>query len=285
MSIWWLTEAVPIAVTSLLPLVLIPAFGVMDAGAISAPYANKTNFLFLGGLMIATAIERWGLHRRIALHVLAAFGDRPARLVLGFMVATAGDLGVDIQRSDDDDDAADRGRGLRSRERARRRSWTRVEPGPARLHRLCRDDRRLGDDRRHAAERRLRRNARTDVSRRAAGVVRRVDALRRPDRADLRTAHLALPREDRVESREHTTVERREIHRRGARRSRTDVGGRATSAAHLLRNGRSLDVSQTGRHRALHGPRLVDAVSGSAPHRRFHRGDHRCDLALLPSGR
>ena len=89
MSVWWLTEAVPIAVTSLLPLVLLPAFGAMDAGAISAPYANKTNFLFLGGLMIATAIERWGLHRRIALHVLAAFGDRPARLVLGFMAATA----------------------------------------------------------------------------------------------------------------------------------------------------------------------------------------------------
>jgi sodium-dependent dicarboxylate transporter 2/3/5 len=89
MSIWWLTEALPIAVTSLVPLVVLPAFGAMDAGAISAPYANKTNFLFLGGLMIATAIERWGLHRRMALRVLAAFGDRPSRLVLGFMVSTA----------------------------------------------------------------------------------------------------------------------------------------------------------------------------------------------------
>jgi len=89
MSIWWLTESVPIAVTSLLPLVLLPAFGAMDAGAVSAPYANKTNFLFLGGLMLATAIERWGLHRRIALHVLAAFGDRPSRIVLGFMASTA----------------------------------------------------------------------------------------------------------------------------------------------------------------------------------------------------
>ena len=89
MSIWWLTEALPIAVTALAPLVLLPALGAMDAGTISAPYANKTNFLFLGGLMIATAIERWGLHRRIALHVLAAFGDRPASLVLGFMAATA----------------------------------------------------------------------------------------------------------------------------------------------------------------------------------------------------
>ena len=89
MSVWWLTEALPIAVTSLVPLVMLPALGAMDAGAISAPYANKTNFLFLGGLMVATAIERWGLHRRIALHVLAAFGDRPSSLVLGFMTATA----------------------------------------------------------------------------------------------------------------------------------------------------------------------------------------------------
>ncbi len=89
MSIWWLTEALPIAVTALVPLVLLPALGAMDAGAISAPYANKTNFLFLGGLMIATAIERWGLHRRMALRVLAAFGDRPSRLVLGFMASTA----------------------------------------------------------------------------------------------------------------------------------------------------------------------------------------------------
>jgi sodium-dependent dicarboxylate transporter 2/3/5 len=89
MSTWWLSEAVPLAATALLPVVLLPLLGAVDAGAISAPYANKTNFLFLGGLMLATAIERWGLHRRIAYHVLARFGDDPARIVLGFMVATA----------------------------------------------------------------------------------------------------------------------------------------------------------------------------------------------------
>lgn len=89
MSTWWLSEAVPLAATALLPLVLLPALGAVDAGAISLPYANKTNFLFLGGLMLATAIERWKLHRRIACHVLARFGDDPSRVVLGFMVATA----------------------------------------------------------------------------------------------------------------------------------------------------------------------------------------------------
>lgn len=89
MCAWWLTEAVPLAATAMLPLVLLPLLGAMDAGAVSTPYANKTNILFLGGLMLATAIERWGLHRRIALQVLARSGDDPARLVLGFMVASA----------------------------------------------------------------------------------------------------------------------------------------------------------------------------------------------------
>ena len=89
MSTWWLSEAVPLAATASVPLVLLPALGAVDAGTISLPYANKTNLLFLGGLMLATAIERWRLHRRIACHVLARFGDDPSRVVLGFMVATA----------------------------------------------------------------------------------------------------------------------------------------------------------------------------------------------------
>jgi sodium-dependent dicarboxylate transporter 2/3/5 len=89
MAAWWLTEAIPLAATALVPVVVLPLLGAMDAAEISLPYANKTNFLFLGGLMLATAIERWGLHRRIALHVLARAGEDPARIVLGFMVATA----------------------------------------------------------------------------------------------------------------------------------------------------------------------------------------------------
>jgi sodium-dependent dicarboxylate transporter 2/3/5 len=88
MAAWWLTEAVPVAATALVPMVILPIAGVLSAAEVSAPYANKTNMLFLGGLMIATAVERWHLHRRIALHVIARFGSRPDALVLGFMTGT-----------------------------------------------------------------------------------------------------------------------------------------------------------------------------------------------------
>lgn len=89
MAIWWLTEAVDVAVTAMVPLVVLPLFAVMTPAAIAAPYASQTNFLFLGGLIIATALERWKLHRRIALTVVLSFGRSPASLVLGFMSATA----------------------------------------------------------------------------------------------------------------------------------------------------------------------------------------------------
>ena len=89
MAVWWLTEAVPVSATALVPLVVLPAAGVMSAADISAPYANKTNFLFLGGLIIATALERWNLHRRIALSIIARFGRSLPGLILGFMVSTA----------------------------------------------------------------------------------------------------------------------------------------------------------------------------------------------------
>ncbi len=89
MAVWWLTEAIPVPATALVPLVLLPATGVMSAAEISTPYANKTNMLFLGGLIIATAVQRWNLHRRIALHIIVRFGAHPASLVLGFMTGTA----------------------------------------------------------------------------------------------------------------------------------------------------------------------------------------------------
>lgn len=89
MAVWWLTEAVPVAVTAMVPLVVLPLVGVLPAAEIAPPYASKTNFLFLGGLIIATALERWNLHRRIALQVIVRFGSSPAGLLLGFMTATA----------------------------------------------------------------------------------------------------------------------------------------------------------------------------------------------------
>ncbi len=86
---WWITEAIPIPAASLLPIVLFPLTGVMTAGASMAPYANTNIFLFMGGFMIAVCMERWNLHRRVALNIIKMIGTSPNRLILGFMVATA----------------------------------------------------------------------------------------------------------------------------------------------------------------------------------------------------
>jgi sodium-dependent dicarboxylate transporter 2/3/5 len=90
MAIWWISEAIPIAATSLLPVALLPLLGVMPIAEAAAPYANPLVFLFLGGFVIAQAIQRWGLHRRIALVILSLVGRRLDALVGGFMAATAG---------------------------------------------------------------------------------------------------------------------------------------------------------------------------------------------------
>ena len=90
MAIWWITEALPIPVTALLPLLCFPLAGVMPMTDAAAPYAHELVFLFLGGFMLALAVERSGLHRRIALRVILLVGEGPSRLVLGFMIATAG---------------------------------------------------------------------------------------------------------------------------------------------------------------------------------------------------
>lgn len=84
-----MTEAVPIAVTALLPLVLFPAFGIAGIDDIANSYANDTLFLFLGGFMLALGMQRWNLHRRIALRIVLLVGTRPTRLIAGLMIATA----------------------------------------------------------------------------------------------------------------------------------------------------------------------------------------------------
>ena len=88
-AVWWLTETAPIAVTALLPVVLFPVSGVTDAAALAAAYADPVTVLCLGGFLVALAVERWGLHRRIAVSVVRALGDDPRRLLGGFMLATA----------------------------------------------------------------------------------------------------------------------------------------------------------------------------------------------------
>jgi sodium-dependent dicarboxylate transporter 2/3/5 len=89
MAIWWATEAVPIAVTALLPIIVFPLLDVATIQESTAPYANKVVFLFLGGFIVAFAMQRWSLHKRIALSVLQRVGGNGRSLVGGFMVAAA----------------------------------------------------------------------------------------------------------------------------------------------------------------------------------------------------
>ncbi|RLL46897.1 SLC13/DASS family transporter [Oceanobacillus piezotolerans] len=86
---WWITEAIPIPVTSLLPLILLPLTGSMTGSEVTSAYGNDIIFLFLGGFFIATAMEKWDLHRRIALFIIAVIGTSTQRILLGFMSATA----------------------------------------------------------------------------------------------------------------------------------------------------------------------------------------------------
>ena len=88
MAIWWVTEALLLAATALVPIVAFPMLGVMDGKAISSEYVNHIIFLFIGGFMMALAMERWNLHKRIALKILIWVGVSPARILLGFMLAT-----------------------------------------------------------------------------------------------------------------------------------------------------------------------------------------------------
>ena len=89
MAVWWISEAVPIPATALLPIVLFPVLGVMPAGSVTRAYGHHLIYLFRGGFMIAVTMERWNLHRRMALHIIQRVGTSPVRLVLGFMIATA----------------------------------------------------------------------------------------------------------------------------------------------------------------------------------------------------
>jgi len=89
MAIWWVFEAIPLAATSLVPMVAFPLLGIASGSETAPVYMNHIIFLFLGGFLIALAMERWHLHRRIALAIISVIGVKPSRLVLGFMLATA----------------------------------------------------------------------------------------------------------------------------------------------------------------------------------------------------
>src|SRR3990167_11448107 len=89
MAVWWITEAIPLAATSLIPILIFPLTGILDGEKTAGSYINSVIFLFLGGFLLALAMENWGLHKRIALKIIMFFGGSPNSIVLGFMAATA----------------------------------------------------------------------------------------------------------------------------------------------------------------------------------------------------
>ena len=88
-AIWWITECVPISVTALLPIILFPLTGGLDIKSTTASYGHNLVFLFVGGFIIALAIEKWNLHKRVALNIIKYTGTKKSRIILGFMIATA----------------------------------------------------------------------------------------------------------------------------------------------------------------------------------------------------
>ncbi|MDZ7412881.1 MAG: DASS family sodium-coupled anion symporter [candidate division KSB1 bacterium] len=89
MAWWWITEAVPVPATALLPLVILPALRVQPMHEVAVSYGDSTIFLFMGGFFLAATMQRWGLHKRLALHVIRLMGTNPRTLVLSFMIAAA----------------------------------------------------------------------------------------------------------------------------------------------------------------------------------------------------
>jgi sodium-dependent dicarboxylate transporter 2/3/5 len=89
MALWWVSECIPLPATALLPIIVLPLTGVVDSGSVFSAYSNNIIFLFMGGFLLAGALEKWGLHRRMAIGIIRLLGNSAPRLILGFMIATS----------------------------------------------------------------------------------------------------------------------------------------------------------------------------------------------------
>lgn len=89
MGIWWITEAIPISATALLPIILFPVLGIGSIASATTPYANPLIFLFMGGFIIALSMEKWQLHRRIAISILSVVGVKPSSIIIGFIISSS----------------------------------------------------------------------------------------------------------------------------------------------------------------------------------------------------
>lgn len=88
MCVWWFTEAVDLAVTALIPVLMLPVLGISDCKIVAQQYSDSIIFLFIGGFLLAFAIEKWCLHKRIALKILSIVGTKPGTILFGVMLAT-----------------------------------------------------------------------------------------------------------------------------------------------------------------------------------------------------
>ncbi len=89
MGIWWISEAIPISVTALLPIVLFPILGIISVSESTSPYANPLIFLFMGGFILAIAMQKWQLHKRVAIGIVSLVGVNPSSIIIGFIIASA----------------------------------------------------------------------------------------------------------------------------------------------------------------------------------------------------
>ena len=282
MATWWVTEAIPLAATSLLPLALFPFLGLGTASESAAPYANHLVYLFLGGFMLAQAMQRWNLHRRMALTIVHRIGTSPSRIVLGFMCASGF---VSMWVSNTATTAMMMPIGLAVIQQAveafeKEGAAIDTPAGPFPLwrepharHRLWRFHRGRRDDYRYATERLPRGNHGGDLWDR--DFVSQMARLRNPVRALVSTVDVVVAHTGGAPDPHPVASRRRGPHRGGARQARAHDDSRKTAGdrlrTHRRRRGR---FAHTGR------PQSQREISSRTRRSRWPRPS--CSSSLRP---